>query len=176
MITREDAITQSLQDHLRTQLFNVHNYPADKVRLLDGFSADRMDEDYPDGLNQTLIATAFQFDTGGTKVEMGSPLTRYRHTVDFLIFGHTPTWGRNVAAVVKAAFLVEEDAIPLLDYTVNVTPRPILEWLPVDEPSLEREIASFDPKPWNAHAWSVRVVVEDERIPDTTFVAATPAD
>lgn len=172
MITREDAITQSLQDHLRTQIFSVHGYPADKVRLLDAFSVDLMDDQYPDGLNETLVAAAFQFDNGGTPVEIGSALRLFLHTVDFLVFGHTATWGRNVAALVKEAFFTEEGALPLLDYSINTSPRLILEWLPIDDPAMEREVASFDPRPWNAHAWSVRLHIEDERMPSTNYVPA----
>lgn len=158
MLAREDLITQSLQVHLRTNLTTL-GYIA-KVEILDAYSAELMDERYPNGLDKTLIATAFQFDDGGTAVELGSTLTSYLHTLDFLVFGHTAVWGRNVAYVVKQIFQTDESAIPLLDF--SLPSRPILDWLPVEEVSTEREATSFEAKQWAQHAWSTRVRVSDE--------------
>jgi hypothetical protein len=164
MIAREDAITQSLQDHLREHLYGTFSYPSAKVEIIDGFDLTLFDERYGDsGLDKTFIATAYQFDDGGRSLELGSTLTEYLHTIDFIILGHTSTWGRNVAHVVKAIFLTDEGSVPLYDFSVAVAPRPVLDRMPVEEVSAQREF-SMTPRPWNAHAWTTRV-----RLTDTVF-------
>lgn len=164
MIAREDSITQSLQDHLRFNLYTVFGYPESKVVLMDGFDYALFDEKYGDaGLDKTYIASAYQFDDGGRDLELGSTLKEYLHTIDFIVLGHTPTWGRNVAHVVKAIFNTDEGSIPLLNYEVNTNPRPVVDALPVEEVSAQREF-SLPTKPWNQNAWTTRV-----RLTDTVY-------
>lgn len=157
---------QSLQDHLKAKLVDF-GYPPTRVEMLEAFNADLLDERFPDGLDRTLVAPAFQFDDGGTLIEMGSSLTGYNHTVDWLVLGHTPAWGRNVAQVVKQAFFVPDGVIPLRDYRQPIEPRPVIDWLQIGTVGVEREV-SFEARPWNQFAWSCRLSVYDE-------VAATVA-
>jgi hypothetical protein len=160
VISREDALVQSTQDHLRHVLYDTFNYPPTKVEIVDGFDARLFDEKFGDaGLDHTYIAVAYQFDDGGTPVELGSTLTAFLHTIDFLVLGHTPTWGRNVAHVVKAALWTDEGYIPLRNYEVAGTP--IVGKLPIEEASTQREF-TFEPRPWSAFAWTTRLRVTDE--------------
>jgi hypothetical protein len=162
MISREDMIAQSLEARIRTGLFTDFNYPTDRVELIDAFDGAFFEEKYGEnGLDKTYVAAAYQFDNGGTPLELGSSLTQYLHTVDFFCFGHTPTWGRNVAHMVKAALLTETGSIPLYDWSVPTDPRPIIDYLPVEEVTTERIVVA-DASPWNEHAWTTRVRVLDE--------------
>jgi hypothetical protein len=74
--------------------------------------------------------------------------------------GHTAVWGRNVAQIIKSVLRTERGALPLRDYNVATDPRPILDWMEVDEVSAQREF-SFDPRPWNTHAWTTRLRIYD---------------
>lgn len=160
MISREDSITQSVQDHLRSVLYDQFNYPEAKVEIVDGFDARLFDEKFGDtGLDKTYIATAYQFDNGGRPLELGSTLTEMLHTIDFLVLGHTPTWGRNVAHVVKQALMTDEGTIPLKNY--EVAGAPVIDQLPIEEVSTQREF-TFEPRPWNAFAWTTRLRITDE--------------
>jgi hypothetical protein len=128
---------------------------------MDGFDARLFEQEHPNGLEATTyVATAFQFDDGGRPLEMGSSLTEYLHTLDFLVLGHTAVWGRNVAQIIKSVLRTERGALPLRDYNVATDPRPILDWMEVDEVSAQREF-SFDPRPWNTHAWTTRLRIYD---------------
>lgn len=161
MIAREDLITQSVQTLVREGLDTL-NYTTPKVEILDAFDAVLFEQQYgQSGLNKTYIAVGFQFDDGGREAELGSTLMSYLHTIDFLVFGHTSTWGRNVAHVIKALLNTERGALPLLDYSVATDPRPIIDYMPVVEVSTERERA-FDARPWGLHAWTTRLRIVDE--------------
>jgi hypothetical protein len=160
VITREDLIVQSVQDHLKAKLAE-YGYPPTRVEMLESFNAELLDEKFPDGLDHTLVAPAFQFDDGGTVIELGSSLTGYTHTIDWLVLGHTPTWGRNVAQVIKQAFFVPDGVIPLRDYRQPIDPRPIIDYLQIDGQSVEREV-TFEARSWNQFAWSTRIRVYDE--------------
>jgi hypothetical protein len=162
MITREDLIVQSVQSFVREGIFGPpYNYPAARIEIMDAFDADLFEERYGEaGLDKTYVAIAFQFDDGGKQAELGSSLTEYLHTIDFLVLGHTATWGRNVAHIIKAILNTERGALPLLDYNVPTDPRPVLDYLPVVEVSTERE-HSYDPRPWQQFAWTTRLRIED---------------
>lgn len=160
MISREDAIQQSVQDHLRTYLYGPpFNYPQNRVEITEGFNYDLLDEKYGEGLPLTLIGVAFTFDNGGRQMEMGSSLTEYLHTIDFLILGHTPTWGRNVANVVKSIFRTESGSIPLFDY--SSPQKREIDRLEIEDVRVDREPVA-QPRPWQQHAWTTRLRVRDE--------------
>lgn len=159
MIAREDMIVQSAQDHLREGLFTTVGYPPSKVELVDGFDARLFDEKFGDGgLDKSYIAAAYQFDDGGRQAELGSALTRYLHTVDFLVLGWTATWGRNLAQVTKAILSTDEGSLPLRDY--GTVGKPIIDRLEIEEVSAQREF-TFEPRPWNTFAWTVRLRLLD---------------
>lgn len=155
-------ITQSMEDHLRAHLFGApYNYPTNKVELIDGFDEEDFDKKFPNGLNKTFIAATFQFDDGGTPLELGGSLTQYLHTVDFHVVGQSAVWARNVAFLVKSIFLTDTGSIPLRDYNVASDPRPIIDYLPVVEASVEKD-QTPDPRPWQRYAWVPRIRVTDE--------------
>jgi hypothetical protein len=131
VITREDLIVQSVQDHLKAKLAE-YGYPPTRVEMLESFNAELLDEKFPDGLDHTLVAPAFQFDDGGT-----------------------------VAQVIKQAFFVPDGVIPLRDYRQPIDPRPIIDYLQIDGQSVEREV-TFEARSWNQFAWSTRIRVYDE--------------
>jgi hypothetical protein len=161
MISREDLIVQSIQSFVIDEL-RGRGYTQQRVEILDGFDATLFEEKYGEtGLDKTYVAVAFQFDNGGSQAELGSSLKSYLHTIDFLTLGHTSTWGRNVAHVIKAVLNVDRGALALRDYNVAIDPRPIIDWLPIEEISTERE-HSYDPRPWQQFAWSTRLRVWDE--------------
>src|SRR4051812_48761382 len=161
MISREDLIVQSVQSFVTEEL-RGRGYSEQRVEILDGFDASLFEEKYGEtGLDKTYVAIAFQFDNGGIQAELGSSLKEYLHTIDFLVLGHTATWGRNVAHVIKAVLNVDRGALALRDYNVPVEPRPILDWLPIEEVSTERE-HSYDPRPWQQFAWSTRLRIYDQ--------------
>lgn len=159
-VSRADNIVQSVQDLIRDQLFgDPYNYPTGKVELVDGFNGQLFDEKYGDtGLDKTYVAAAYQFDDGGRAAELGSSLTNYLHTIDFLVLGWTPTWGRNVAHVVKAIVSTDDGLIPLKDY--GVKPPVVIDRLEIEEVSTQREF-NLDPRPWNAYAWTTRLRLHD---------------
>jgi hypothetical protein len=161
LISREDLIVQSIQSFVTSELRGL-GYTPQRVELLDGFDAGLFEERYGEtGLDRTYVAIAFQFDDGGTQAELGSSLKAYLHTIDFLIFGHTATWGRNVAHVIKSILNVERGALALYDYNVPNDPRPVLDYLPIEEISTERE-HTYDPRPWQQFVWSTRLRIWDE--------------
>lgn len=152
-ITREDLVTQSVQDYLREQLFTVRGYPEDRIELLDSWHGEKL----PTPLEKNYIATGYNFDDGGRAAEMGSDLTVRLYTIEFFVFGQTPTWGRNLANAVK--FSLENDGlIPLLD--IANAGKPVIDHLPLISVSAERQVIN-DPAEWERHVWTVHLRVED---------------
>lgn len=163
MISREDLIAQSVQTHVRSELFGAtYNYDTTKVEIVDGYEDSLFNEQYgSDALDKTYIAVAFQFDNGGRPLEVGSSLRQFLHTIDFLVFGKSPSWGRNVAYITKQILLTDSETIPLLDYNVSTDPRPEIDRLVIDSCITERQ-QIFDPRPWQLHSWRTRLRVLDE--------------
>lgn len=157
LIAREQLIEQSVQERLRTMLFGAEPigfaYNTTTVELLDAFDAKRFE-----GGEKNYVAAGFDFDDGGKQAECGSSLVQRAHTIELWVVGRTPTWGKNLSAMVKAA--VEADLrIPLLD--VGVTNKPVIDYLIVDEVQREHTPVA-DPKPWQENIWIVRLRVTDE--------------
>lgn len=150
MITREDLVTQSVQDFAKAGL-TTHGYVAPAVRFLDSFPYTLTE------LDAQLIASGFNFDDEGSQAEMGSDLKRRLYTVQFYIFGTTNTWAKNLANALK--FVLDEDGtIPLLDYEQPGNPE--IDRLVVVGVSAERQIVA-DPEPWQQFLWSTTCRVED---------------
>lgn len=152
-ITREDLVSQSVQDYLRDQLFNVRGYPQDRVELMDAWQGEPLDTP----LQKNYIALGFSFDDGGQQGEMGSDLTVRLYTIEFFIFGQSPTWGRNLANAVK--FSLENDKlIPLKD--ISDPAKPVIDQLPLLSVSAERQPIP-DPAEWQRNVWTVHLKIED---------------
>lgn len=152
MISREDIIEQSVEDYLRTQLFDARGYPPDRVSLLDAYPTQtRMQQ----ALDRNYIAIGYSFDDGGKQAELGSSLKRRLHTIDFHIFGLTRVWGRNLAAV--ARYALETDGNVPLKALPDET---VIGALYVDFVSAQQAPVN-NPRPWQENIWIVRLRVED---------------
>lgn len=155
-ITREDQIEQSVFDHLKARLVE-EGYNDGLVRLREAFPSlnERSSE-----LKVTTVAIGFNFDDGGRLAECGSDLMYRVYTIEFWVFGMTPTLGRNVAHVIRAIF--EGDSIvPVKDIGVNG--QPVIDQLSLlDERGVQvqRQVA-IEPRPWDQNVWTTTARFED---------------
>lgn len=155
MIPREELVEQSVTDYLRNQLFNVRDYTADKVEILQAFERGRFDK--MTALDKNYIAIGFSFDDGGRQAELGSDLRRRTYTIEFTTFGMSALWGRNLGNIIASA-LEFDGTIPLKD--VGGTGE-VIDVLLVDNVRAQR-VPVGNPRPWNEHLWATRLVVVDE--------------
>lgn len=154
MVTRDDKITQSVQDYVRGVLFGKLGYPADKVEMLDAFPANR----FTGKLDKNYVAAGFNFDDGGEAGEMGSDLTHRIYTVEFFVFGMTPVWGRNIGSALRTA-LEQDPTIPLKDIGESDD---VIDSLTIPPRGLRaRHLPIRDPRPWEENVWVVTVNLED---------------
>lgn len=150
MISREQKITQSVQDHVREAL-DAKGY-AGEYDFVDSW------EDVPRELVRPTIASGFDFDDEGEAAELGSDLVRRLYTVQFLVFGPTETWAKNLASVIK--FAIDADGVvPLRD--IEQDGAPVIDHLVVAGVSSEKQQV-VNPEPWQAHIWSATARLEDE--------------
>lgn len=153
-LTREQYVTQSVEDYLREQLFNVRGYPEDQVEIKDSFTGEPKDTP----LTKNWVAAGFNFDDGGRQAELGSTLVKRMYTIEFFVFGLNATWGENLSNGIK--YSLENDlAIPIVDIAVEGRPQTseVLEVLSV---AAQREPIN-DPPAWQRFTWTVRLKVED---------------
>lgn len=155
-ITREDQIEQSIYDHLESSL-RAKGYPEKLVKLREAFPTYN-ERSTP--LTVTTIAIGFNFDDGGRQAEVGSDLLQRIYTIEFWVFGTTPTLGRNVAHMVRAIF-EESYLVPIKD--IGVAGQPVIDQLPLlDERGVqvERQIAT-EPRAWDSNVWTATTKWED---------------
>lgn len=166
MITREDQVEQSCQDHIRDGLLAL-GYTADLVTIRDNFpSADERTKP----LDKTTIAAGFNFDDGGRHIELGSDLTLRVYTVEFWTFGLTGNQGRNIAHVIRAILEQGNYLIPLKAVEQNA--RPVIDQLVIQDErgiAVTRQLAS-DPRAWDRFVWTTTVKVEDTYYPSAMLV------
>lgn len=151
MISREDMVEQSVQDYVRNAIFVERAYPATQVELIEG---------YPYGvttLDKNLIASGFNFDDEGEQAEMGSSLKRRLYTIQFIVFGKTNTYARNLANVIKFA-IDGQGFMPLKD--IGQAGAPEIDVLTVVGVSAERQIIN-DPEPFEQYVWTTTAQFED---------------
>lgn len=153
MLTREQYVTESVNTFLRA-LLTSHGYGDDQVHYLEEFPHTRFKEN---PLDKTYVTAGFNFDDTGKPAELGSNLKLRLYTMEFFVFGMTPTWGKNVAAAVKFS-LESLGVIPLLD--ISQLARPQIDALVVVGASNQHE-AIAQPLPWQENVWTVRLQVED---------------
>lgn len=152
-ITREDYVAQSVDTYLRALLL-TNGYKNDTVEIIPEYPHTRFKQEK---LSKTYVAEGFDFDDAGKPAEMGSNVKRRLYTIEFFIFGHTPTWGRNVANAVK--FSLERDGIiPLLD--IAVAERPTIDALVLIGVNAQHEPVN-NPLPWQENVWTVKLRLED---------------
>lgn len=153
MISREDLVEQSVTDFARNALFVERGYSSDHVELRESFPYTLEEAQF----TKNIIATGFTFDDGGEQAELGSDLKVRLYTVQFLVFGRTATYGRNLAHVLKFAF-DSAGLVPLKD--IAQPEAPVIDQLIVTRVSAERQIIG-DPEPWQEFVWTTTLVVED---------------
>jgi hypothetical protein len=153
MITREDLVEQSVTDYIRAAIFDARGYGSDQVEILDAFRGELHEHE----LTKNYVAIGFNFDDEGEQAEMGSDLMRRHYTIQFLIFGKTNTWARNLANVVK--FAAQHDGtIPLKD--IEQPTAPVIDQLEVLGASAQRQIVP-QPEPWQEFIWTTHIQVQD---------------
>lgn len=150
MITREDMVEQSVMEWVRAQLL-TRGYPPTQVEIVESFPFTVTE------LEKNTVALGFNFDDQGRAAEMGSDFRRRVYTLEFLVFGKTLTYARNLANAVKFALDVE-GAIPLLDIEQAGAPE-IDRMIVLGVRSQRQEKA--DPEPWEEFTWATTVTVED---------------
>lgn len=159
MLTREDFVTESVQQFLRDKLFNAHSYPESQIELLESFDpADFQSKPTP--LDVNYIASGYDFDNGGEQAELGSTLKRRIYTIEFFVIGKTDTWAKNLAQAIKFSLEEEGDLIPLLDVEQSPGSRSQIDTLVVLASSADRQPIP-DPAPWQRHVWTTTLKVED---------------
>lgn len=150
MISREDMVEQSVTDHVRAALL-ARGYPETQVAIIDS---------YPYGqktLDKNLVAAGFNFDDEGTQAELGSDLKRRVYTMQFIVFGKTNTYARNLANIIKFA-IDAESSLPLKD--IGAAGAPEIDRLVVLGVSAERQIIG-DPEPFEQFVWTATAQLED---------------
>lgn len=159
MVTREQMVTQSVEDFVEASLHGG-GY-ADIVDVRDAFPTL---EERATEMTKTVLAFGFNFDDGGREIELGSNLTMRVYTIEVWVFGLNPTEGENVATVVRS--MVEAAAtIPLKD--VGSAGAPVIDQLELPEgraATVQRQISS-DPRVWDRFVWTVTLKVEDTYYP-----------
>jgi hypothetical protein len=160
MIPREAKISQSMTDALRARLEGL-GYDATRVDIREEFP---MPEERSTSLTKTTVAVGFTYDDGGVALELGSTLRRYTHSMEFWTFGIDPTWGRNVAYVIRDIFL-EDYIVPLKD--VGVDGQPVIAQLELadDRPVVVQQQVSTDPREWDKYVWSTTTRFWDDHFP-----------
>lgn len=154
MIQRSDKVEQSVQDYVRTKLFDVQKYPEGQVEILDSWDSER----FEGGLDKNYIAMGFNFDDGGKEGEAGSTLVRKLITIEFFVVAKNNTWGRNLKSALVTA-LEQDRVVPLKD--IGEPGQPVIDALPVINVSGEHQPIA-NPKPWQHHVWTVHLRLEDE--------------
>lgn len=154
MISREDQIERSISTYLRQQLYDVRNYPSDRVEILDAYPDEKRMQTPLAKVN--YVAIGYAADDGGRDAELGSPARVRKYTYDFFVFAISRVWGRNLATVIRNC--MESDlVVPILDPASEE----VVDALQVDFASSQQIISQF-PRPWQENAWVTRVRVIDE--------------
>lgn len=151
MISREELVTQSVEDYVRAAL-TARGYD-DKVDFSDEFPYTL--EEPP---TRPLIAAGFDFDDPGEQAEMGSDLTLRPYGIEWYVFAPSGDQAKNVANIIKFA-LEADGSIPVNDY--GQAGAPVVGYLQVDGSSAARQ-AFVDPEPWQENVWQTTVRVIDE--------------
>jgi hypothetical protein len=156
VVTREQQVTQSVQDFVKAGLSDAGYDGVVKIR--DAFPT--MDERSSE-LLQTTISLGFKFDDGGRLIELGSDLTMRQYTIEFWVFGRTSPEAENVANVIRAIVERAGGLIPLKD--IGAAGQPVIDQLMVDDSravTVTRQLAS-NPLNWDRFVFTTTVKVED---------------
>lgn len=161
MVTREQLVEQSVEEWVKTQLFDVRGYPEPQIEVLDEFPFDT----FEGPLEKNYLAAGFNFDDQGQQAELGSDLTKRMYTIEWYVFGLDATWAQNIAHAVKFA-LETDKIIPLLN--VSVAGKPQIDSLEVFGVQAEK-VQVPQPEPSEKHVYRVAVRVQDEYFPSQAW-------
>lgn len=156
MVTREQLVTQSVQDFVKAGL-TAASYD-NVVKIRDAFPT--VDERSSE-LVKTTVSLGFKFDDGGRHIELGSDLTMRTYTIEFWVFGRTASEAENVANVIRSIVERAGGLIPLKD--VGAAGAPVIDQLQVDDSravTVTRQIAG-NPLNWDRFVFTTTVKVED---------------
>jgi hypothetical protein len=137
----------------------ARGYDSSRVLMRDAFPTL---EERATELNVTTVAAGFNFDDGGTQIELGSDLTERAYTIEFWTFGVSQEYGRNVANLVRAIVEDNDGHIPLKD--IGVVGQPEIGALVLDQVRVVRQV-NRDPRPWDMFVFTTRVEVTDTYYP-----------
>jgi hypothetical protein len=158
MVSREQKVSQSVQEHVKHELFDVAGYTTDQIEMMDGWDGN----DLPTPLEKNIVALGYSFDNGGGPGECGSDLIRRLYTIEYLIFGLNMTWGRNLASVIQQSIEGEHGLIPLLD--VGEPGEPQIDVLVLEAVSAERQPTRENPPSWARFVYTVHARIWDEYV------------
>jgi hypothetical protein len=158
-ITREDKVQASLMAYLHVKLFDELGYPADRVKLVEAFEHSQFEGDKE--LDANYISLGFNFDDGGTPMELGSPLLQRVYTMELWVMALTPQIGLNLANAARDE-AQSDQIIPLLD--IAQPGAPVIDQLMVGDCRAQRQPVQ-DPQPWQENLWIVSIQLVDEFYP-----------
>jgi hypothetical protein len=167
VITREDAVEQSVFDYVKAGL-TVLNYVPNVVTLREAFPTPT---ERSSQLTKTIVALGFNFDDGGKQIELGSDLTEYVHTVETWVFGVSAQVGRNVANVIRGLLNSGDGLIPLKD--IGAEGQPVIDQLVLrdERGAMVSRQVNADPRPWDMFVWTITVRVEDVYNPSVVYAS-----
>lgn len=151
-VTREVSVEQSVQDFIAAAL-TARGYPMPEIEMKDAFEQ----RDFEDGtVDHEYVSLGYNFDPGGSPVEVGTNRRLYAHTIEVFVVATTAPRGKSLAYAIRDA-LEEAGRVPLVD----VESKQQVDVLLIDPVSVERQ-AIPDPSPWEEFVWLLRVPVLDE--------------
>lgn len=156
-LPRSQYLSQSLlafiEDELRTA-----DYDDDEFVILDKFPHERIREDAD--IDNTYIASGFDFDEEARRIEIGSTLSRRRGTFEIFIFAPGDSnAGENVAGVLEQ--VLDRNSIPIIDIESDEDPKPEIDRLELVGVKAERQPIPR-PRPWEENVHLVTVRCDDE--------------
>lgn len=151
-VTREVSVEQSVQTFIEAAL-TARGFPMPSIEMKDAFEQRDFDDA---ALDHEYVALGYNFDGGGSPVEIGSNRRLYSHTIEVFIVATTAPRGKALAYAIRDA-LEEAGRVSLVDVETGAE----VDVLLIDPVSVERQ-AIPDPDPWEEFVWLLRVPVLDE--------------
>lgn len=113
-------------------------------------------------LEITTVAFGFSVDDGGVPMELGSNLTKYRHTFTVWVFGTSMEFAKQVASSIKHILRTNDDLVPLYDFNQEGDPQ--IDALLIDRVQTEHQ-GNSSPRPWDQYVYTTSAVAEDTYYP-----------
>lgn len=159
LMTRNDKLVRSTVDFLKAWLFDTKGLDRNQVVVRDAFRYDDYRREDGQGLDKDYVAMGFNFDDGGTPLEIGGTLIGRQVNIELLVFATTPERGQNLAAHVAMGFEQDPMLLPLKDFSLDGDP--VTDYLVIEHAKSQR-VPHPDPDPWEENVWQVAVRLYDE--------------